>query len=256
MCAYSFGGQDLVPRFLPVSYKYFSYVNGLTLSMPSATTFLLLILAFFNLGFPLWRLWVFRLENSSTSLHKGQFLTITSNVYTHSEGFSSDNNHEYSFMGLDYPFHHPSLPLNPASLTLQETVRYGFNASDADTNEEWHQILYSPEGTGRVHLGPNHRTFVLTFYHQLHCIVELKEALMNRNDTLATEEHITHCLQYLRQTLLCQGNDKLEEGDFLERHFETDRLGTEMECYDWENVYQEVGARYHLFNQWKIKISS
>ncbi len=107
-----------------------------------------------------------------------------------------------------------------------------------------------------ISMGPNHRTFVLTFYHQLHCIVELKEALMNRNDTLATEEHITHCLQYLRQTLLCQGNDKLEEGDFLERHFETDRLGTEMECYDWENVYQEVGARYHLLNQWKIKISS
>ena len=223
--------------------------------MPSATTSVLLILAFLNLGFPLWRIWAFKHESASTVLHKGQFSDILLAASIFTAMIFSDNNYEYSFMGLDYPFYHPYLPLNPASLTTQETVRYGFNASDTDANEEWNQILYSPEGTGRVHLGPNHRTFVLTFYHQLHCIVELKEALMNRSDTLATEEHVTHCLQYLRQTLLCQGNNKLEEGDFLERHFETDRMGPELECYDWESVYQEVGARYHLFNQWKIKIS-
>ncbi|KJA22726.1 hypothetical protein HYPSUDRAFT_138939 [Hypholoma sublateritium FD-334 SS-4] len=159
-------------------------------------------------------------------------------------------------MGLDYPFYHPSLSLNPTSLTLQETVHYGYNASDVDTKKEWDQILDSPEGTGRTHLGPNHRTFVLTFYHQLHCIVELKEALMNRSDTYANPKHVTHCLQYLRQTLLCQGNDMLEEGDFSERHFETDRYGPEVECYDWESLYQEVGARYLLFIEWKRRVDS
>ncbi|KJA18965.1 hypothetical protein HYPSUDRAFT_190337 [Hypholoma sublateritium FD-334 SS-4] len=205
--------------------------------MPSPTIIVLMTLAFINLGFPLWRIWVFKHENAETSSYK-------------------DNIRGYSFMGQDYPFYHPYLSLNPASLTLQETVHYGYNASDADAKEEWDQILFSPEGTGRIHLGPNHRTFVLTFYHQLHCIVELKEALVNRNDTYANPEHVKHCLQYLRHTLLCQGNDMLEEGDFSEHHFEADRLGSEIECYDWEGVYREVGARYLLFTEWKIRVSS
>lgn len=48
----------------------------------------------------------------------------------------------------------------------------------------------------------------------------------------------------------------LEEGDFSEHHFETDRLGPDVECYDWESVYQEVGARYLLFTAWKKGVDS
>ncbi|KAF8193012.1 hypothetical protein BJ912DRAFT_1031235 [Pholiota molesta] len=180
-----------------------------------------------NLAFPLWR--IFKLKERH---------------------LPSIDNQVYSYVGTDYPFYHPTLALKPARLNLQETLHYGYNSSDTSANDEWNKILDLPIGTGRTHLGDMRRSFLLTFYHQLHCIVELRAALVDRNDKWATPHHVNHCMQYLRQTLLCQANDMLEEGDFMERTFEIDRLGPELECYDWTSIYQEVGVRYNEFSEW------
>ncbi|KAF5309819.1 hypothetical protein D9619_010305 [Psilocybe cf. subviscida] len=205
--------------------------------MSSRGTLVLATLVLLNVAFPLWRVCF---QGSAFSVH------------------TTADTQNYSYIGDDHPFYHPTLPLaRGATLTLQETVHYAFNTTDdPDSAKEWDQILDSPDGTGRIHLGPMHRTFVLAFYHQLHCIVELKEALVDRNSTWASPHHVNHCLQYLRQTFLCQASDKLEEGDFMERNFATDRQGPDVECYDWEKVYQEVGARWQVFVEWKKTVMS
>ncbi|KAF5310068.1 hypothetical protein D9619_010314 [Psilocybe cf. subviscida] len=201
--------------------------------MLSPTSFIVLTLVLLNIALPLWRISLQGYEKIS-------------HIDTRRD------NQNYSYIGHDHPFYHPTLLLAPASLALQETVHYGYNITyDPDSQKEWDQILDSPDGTGRIHLGPMHRTFVLTFYHQLHCIVELKEALVNRKNTWASPHHVNHCLQYLRQTFLCQASDTLEEGDFMDRNFETERFGPDVECFDWERVYQEVGAQWLLFSEWK-----
>ncbi|KAF8886677.1 hypothetical protein CPB84DRAFT_1749885 [Gymnopilus junonius] len=129
----------------------------------------------------------------------------------------------YTYIGTDFPSIHPSIMLNPASLTLQESVRYSGNKSDPITSNEWNSLMRYPRGLGHVILGPEHRAFLVTFYHQLHCIREVEKGLFNRDDPEATLHHMKHCMDYLRQTLLCSAVDSLEEGDFLERDFNKQR---------------------------------
>ena len=199
-----------------------------------------------NLVFPLWRIYQYASQTGPSVdgrlvrliLHKPSIII-------------SPTDQAYSYIGTDHPFYHPTFLLNPAVLNLQETLHYGYNSSDPSAELEWEKILDVPDGTGRTHLGGEHRSFLLTFYHQLHCVFELHSALIDRNDKWATPHHVNHCLQYLRQTLLCQGTDTLEEGDFMQRNYQSDRLGPELECHDWTEVYQELGMRYNVFLEWK-----
>ncbi len=155
--------------------------------------------------------------------------------------------HTYSYIGTDFPPRHPSLHLEPASMTLQESIRYGANSSDAITSEEWATLKEYPEGRGRALLGSNHRELLITFYHQLHCIREVQMGLFDRDDTEATPHHMKHCLDYLRQTILCSAEDSLEEGDFLTRDHETQRTGGDLLCWDWEAIFKDLDNDWLAF---------
>lgn len=75
--------------------------------------------------------------------------------------------------------------------------------------------------------------------------------LRARNASYIDAEHYGHCLNYLRQTLLCDANGSLEEGDFIERDPEVDRVGDTMVCQDWEKLYKVMNENDEDYARWR-----
>ncbi|KAH9484723.1 Oxidase ustYa [Psilocybe cubensis] len=163
---------------------------------------------------------------------------------------SRDKKEPYSYIGADFPFVHPSLPISYASLTYQESIWPRFNSTDKNEAAFWRTLTDQPKGMGRIHLGEHKRALLFTFYHQFHCIFQLQRALQDRTDAIATLEHVNHCFQYLRQTLLCSASDTLEMGDFMKRNFDTDPIGPESVCINWEIVFGDIDQRWDDSRQW------
>lgn len=150
-----------------------------------------------------------------------------------------------AYIGNDYPIVLPVGPLDAVALTLQESFHFTLNSTDLITiDKEWETLTTNPSGLGRVHMGPDKRILTAVFLHQLHCVRQIQRAFIQREHHIATSEHIGHCFNYLRQTLLCDAAEILEKGDFLDRDFEEDRLGDTMVCKDWEKIYTILGDSF------------
>lgn len=100
-------------------------------------------------------------------------------------------------------------------------------------DEEWGK-LFPSDGFARV--GPLNRTFVISLYHQFHCLDVIRVGfLVNRTHAA---QHIQHCLRYLRQILLCHADTTLEpdipqmaaDGRW---HHTANGVGAMHRCKDW-----------------------
>ena len=77
----------------------------------------------------------------------------------------------------------------------------------------------------------------LDVFHQLHCLNNILLAIAARvKEGKEPSSHVTHCLQYLRQMILCRADTTLEPVD--------PRLGPKAvqsavthTCRDWTRVY-------------------
>lgn len=150
-----------------------------------------------------------------------------------------------SYIGLDYPIMLDVGDLGPVAITLHESVRFTLeDVDDEAVDKTWGTVFANPPGLGRVNLGENDRLLTATYIHQLHCVRELSRAFHRPRSKLVSTEHQQHCLNYLRQTLLCDAADTLEEGDFMSRDFEVDRIGGTLVCWDWRKVYDVMGTMW------------
>ncbi|KAJ7484284.1 hypothetical protein FB451DRAFT_1554849 [Mycena latifolia] len=167
-------------------------------------------------------------------------------VYNASAGLPT-----YSYIGRDYPPRYPIISLDTVAMPLHESVHFSLNASDPMAANEW--FLYSsiPKGIGRTRLGAQQRVFELTVSHQMHCLRRIYLAFVNREDERAGPEHVNHCLNYLRQTLLCEGADMLERGDFMERDYDVDQIGDTLVCQDWERAFEFFDEKYAEWQAWQ-----
>ncbi|KAG2030459.1 hypothetical protein BDR03DRAFT_1035477 [Suillus americanus] len=132
-------------------------------------------------------------------------------------------------------------------MTLYESVHFSLNASDTESQLDWPKIV------GRTHQGPEHRVFVLVFDHQLHCLWMLQKALLDysRDQPQVTYRHAHHCLNYLRQTLMCNPKaHTLEMGDFLSVYHEKDRIGDTLVCRDWSKANSVLEEYHEEWLQW------
>lgn len=137
---------------------------------------------------------------------------------------------------------------DPVALTLHESIHFTSNPSPNSTAEmAWATVDSHPRGLGRVHLGADHRVFNVAFYHQLHCLQAMHGGFIDRDHPRFTAGHIQHCLNYLRQSFLCEAADTLEPGDFLQRDYAVQRFGGTMVCDDWEMVYNSMEEN---FEEW------
>ncbi|KAH7913520.1 hypothetical protein BJ138DRAFT_1081399 [Hygrophoropsis aurantiaca] len=142
--------------------------------------------------------------------------------------------HDYTYEGDDFPSQLPvEIPLVGLSL---ESGEDHFSLYDDD---EWGTLFPSD---GFVSLGPNNRTFLLSAYHQFHCLDIIRVGYVV-NGTHAAE-HIQHCLRYLRQTILCHSDTTLEV-DIPQRSPMDGKLvhtgngvGSIHRCRDWTMLRQ------------------
>ncbi|KAL0058279.1 hypothetical protein AAF712_015050 [Marasmius tenuissimus] len=149
---------------------------------------------------------------------------------------------EYSFVGDDYPIELPIVHnLDFVTMRIQDSSHYALNKSDQVAGFEWDTLTTNPLGFGRVKMGPKRRLLTATFFHQMHCIREMAHAAMDHNDRWATRGHVAHCLSYLRQSLLCDADYKLELGNFMDGGFEAGGEGEARVCRDWETVFRHMG---------------
>ncbi|EED80954.1 predicted protein [Postia placenta Mad-698-R] len=159
------------------------------------------------------------------------FVAVLNSRHAQHKGLS-----EYTFLGDDHPAHYP-LELETVALTPENTVHYRIYTADAAA--EWESIF--PAGGGFLRLGESQRPLGLAMFHQLHCLARLREAMNTRQST----EHVHHCLNYLRQTILCDANPTLEPVipilGVRSVNAEVPRL-----CRDWTAVYRLAEENYRM----------
>jgi hypothetical protein len=150
--------------------------------------------------------------------------------------------------GDDHPQFVPMKPPPLVKMTVEESVHYSLDGTEAES--EW--IADSPWGAGAYRLGDWNREFFVEMFHQLHCMRRMRAYYSSGSDE-AGITHIEHCLNLLRQAILCHADTTLERGDFMKANFTEQRLGTEYVCRDWQAVYDVVDINYLRWHQWLAK---
>lgn len=138
---------------------------------------------------------------------------------------------EYTYVGNDYP---ETLPLSShrarARIGFENTKHY-----ELDTEQgarEWEALV---PGDGVVHLGPEKEPFSVSLFQQLKCLDVLRKEIVDGKRT----EVARHCLNYIKQMILCRGDVHLESFNYASHIDPIDQSG-DWECRDWDVVYREV----------------
>lgn len=169
------------------------------------------------------------------------------------EGHSTTSIHKsrdyYTYHGHDYPEFLPlpgvengEVPL--ALMTVEESVHYPVLGYESD--DRWFSI--TSDSWGYVRLGPDDRQFVVTMFHELHCLRMLSRAFSKAGDV--SPDHVKHCLNYIRQGVLCAPDLTLEFGNFEDRDFTSERTGATHVCRDWSLIYTAMDEN---FRSWTTK---
>ena len=130
--------------------------------------------------------------------------------------------------------------------------------NDSIGNDDWASILYYTT-EGRVTFGQEQRAFIPAFFHQFHCVRGLYRSIVypgqhdDVNFLKAPDEHVQHCLNYLRQMFLCNPSDMLEKGDFMDSTFDDGAIGSDLVCQDWELLFDEMNTNHEQFLQWNAE---
>ncbi|KIJ54787.1 hypothetical protein M422DRAFT_24677 [Sphaerobolus stellatus SS14] len=146
----------------------------------------------------------------------------------------------YSYLGEDHP---SQLPIELDTVGLK--IDSGAGHFELWDDEEWGTMFPS---SGFIELGPHKRPFQVSFVHQLHCLDGIRTAFL-LNDTYAAK-HLTHCLRFLRQTILCSADTTLDGGFILPSEKTGEMLyaargdGSVHRCKDWTKL-----TRYLVDNE-------
>lgn len=93
-------------------------------------------------------------------------------------------------------------------------------------------------GDGLVYLGEHKRPFTVSMFHQMRCLDVIREELVRERvgDSDVPSPLTRHCLNYVRQMVLCRGDMHLEAFQYPNNKDPIDKEGL-YECRDWEAVY-------------------
>lgn len=140
-----------------------------------------------------------------------------------------------AYVGNDFPELLPlNRPLEYIDYTFKnDTISYPIHGTSA--LDAWNRVY--PTGFGFVRLGPERRILCTSMFHQLHCIDKMRRALDDPDDPIATIPHLQHCMNYIRQMVLCGADVTLEpEG--------SEGVGVVHTCRDWNVVYDTIEDNY------------
>jgi hypothetical protein len=160
---------------------------------------------------------------------------------------------KYTYIGEDYPMRLP-VKLEQVQAQFDCSVRYSLNSSV--TEEVWTKSTDTKSG-GMIRLGPDRRVFAIAMYHQLHCLAGLSKALTATNRTSASDGHVGHCLNYLRQVFECSA-DATEEPVVEASMLKSEGCAPPFirQCSNWGTLYDYISANYLAFHEFKVKNGS
>lgn len=141
-------------------------------------------------------------------------------------------------------------PLPVAHMPMENTVHYDLG-TDLGILEWNNATLPGPNHDGIVWLtveGGERKPFTFSLFHQLRCLNIVRESLMARRHPPYTEPSrlATHCMNYLRQMVLCRADLTLESA----RHpLGPNTVVSDVThvCRDWSVIWDEVEGNesYH-----------
>lgn len=120
-------------------------------------------------------------------------------------------------------------------MRFQNSVHYSTNTQDSAD-----YALLLPSGGHVVRLGDQLTPHTVSMFHQLRCLDVIRQSYMFplTNDTSTTA---THCLNYIRQRLLCKPTKRIESA----RHPEgTTSKDYDALCSDWTALYDAAEQNY------------
>ncbi|KAK0233924.1 hypothetical protein IW262DRAFT_122348 [Armillaria fumosa] len=132
-------------------------------------------------------------------------------------------------------------PLPLVLMDVEDTINYQLNSTDYN-NAQWSSLA---PGGGIVYLDPDHTSYLPSFFHQLRCLDTLRLVYISQEVGEGKQDIIEtaiarHCLNYLRQMLLCRSDLNLESVISVEHgHRAVGRRRTQT-CQDWRVVYEEL----------------
>ncbi|KAH9850980.1 hypothetical protein C2E23DRAFT_733937 [Lenzites betulinus] len=159
-------------------------------------------------------------------------------------------NFAYKLVSLVRLYHAPSpAPMNggvwdverkPVAFQFDSGLHYGFNASAA-----WGALV---PGDGLVYLGAHHEPLLVSMFHQLRCLDILRDQLTKPRSE-RTEQPTRHCMNYIRQMILCRGDTHLDPYQYPSNVRPVD-ANPIRRCLDWRAVYEAVEANQREYAEW------
>ena len=124
-------------------------------------------------------------------------------------------------------------------LFAEDTARYQlYSAPNAD--QEWEALV---PADGMVYMGQDDQPYMVSMFHQLQCLDVVRRQIVHQSEDGADrqpKEHdalTRHCLNYLRQMVLCRGDTQL---DVVYGRPRPVISPDEYQCLDWTVVYDAV----------------
>ncbi|KAF7799953.1 hypothetical protein EIP86_011196 [Pleurotus ostreatoroseus] len=143
-------------------------------------------------------------------------------------------------------------------MSLYESIHFPLAYNETAGDRDWASIVaYTREG--RLQFGSQKRAFMPAYFHQFHCLRGIQRNIVfpgDRGDVnllKAPDEHVHHCLNYLRQLFICSAADSIEKGDFMDSSFDEGIVGGDLICQDWETVFREMERNYDEFEEWNAR---
>jgi hypothetical protein len=140
------------------------------------------------------------------------------------------------------------LELDPIESLLENSVHY-----DVDTDQgaaEWNATL--PSGGVTVHLGASAEPYTVAMFHELRCLNILREIFReyyadDAEDAQLPRAHLAnHCMNYLRQMVMCRTDTRLQTVRASRGGGRT-VLDVTRQCRDWTKVYEAAEENYADF---------
>lgn len=153
-----------------------------------------------------------------------------------------------AYRGRDYPQEWPIAPLDVVHLSHEDSVHYSIDTPIGVA--EWNATL--PSGGALLYLGPDLRPFTLGMFHQLRCLNIIREVIVDFYADDSPEAQIKkpvlarHCMNYLKQTVLCRADMRLESVRAPKGHQMTVSDITHT-CRDWTPLYKAAERNYEEF---------
>ncbi|KAJ7485123.1 hypothetical protein B0H11DRAFT_1722399 [Mycena galericulata] len=125
-------------------------------------------------------------------------------------------------------------------MAVEDTQNYQLTGADA--GPQWASMI--PKNGGIVHVGPDRQPYMLSIFHQLKCLDILRRMYAEEHGG-GLDDVGRHCLNYLRQTVLCRSDLRLESVQASDGLHVVDMWG-DLTCTDWRQVYARVEENERL----------